>query len=45
MPKEYYVFLDDMLVAIDKIKKYVGSLSYDSFCADEMRMRACSRCT
>lgn len=43
MPKDYYVFLDDMLVAIDKIKKYVDSLSYDSFSADEMRIDAVLR--
>jgi len=43
MPKDYYVFFDDMLVAIDKIKRYVSSLSYDSFFEDEMRVDAVLR--
>ncbi len=43
MPKDYYVFFDDMLVAIDKIKKYVDSLSYEHFSADEMRIDAVLR--
>lgn len=37
MPKDHYVFFDDMLLAIDKIKKYVRFFSYDSFSEDELR--------
>ncbi|WP_407283211.1 DUF86 domain-containing protein [Methanolobus sp. WCC1] len=43
MPRDYYVFFDDMLLAIDKIERYVSSLSYDSFSEDEMRIDAVLR--
>lgn len=43
MPKDYEVFLEDILSSIDKIQAYVGDVSFDEFVKNEMRVDAVVR--
>lgn len=43
MPKDYTVFLKDILSSIDKIQTYVGDASFDEFVKDELRVDAVVR--
>jgi len=43
MPKDYRVYLDDMLEAIVKIRKYTAGLSNEEFRADEKTVDAVVR--
>ena len=43
MPKDYRVYLDDMLEAIVKIRKYTAGLSNEDFRADERTVDAVVR--
>lgn len=43
MPEDYSVFIEDILASIEKVQKYVGSLSFEEFSHDEMRIDAVLR--
>ncbi|KXS43390.1 DUF86 domain-containing protein [Methanolobus zinderi] len=43
MPRDYLVFFEDMLIAINKIKRYSANLSFEEFSKDEMRIDAVVR--
>lgn len=43
MPRDYLLYLDDMLEALDRVHRYVGDRSYDVFAHDEMLIDAVVR--
>lgn len=43
MPRDYRLYLDDILTAIAKIERYLGSADFATFCEDEMRIDAVVR--
>lgn len=43
MPKDSRVYFEDMLTSIEKVKRYVGSLTFEQFAHDEMRVDAVIR--
>jgi len=43
MPRDYKVYLDDILLATDKVARYMANLSREAFAADEMRVDAVVR--
>ncbi|MBF0472829.1 MAG: DUF86 domain-containing protein [Nitrospirae bacterium] len=43
MPRNYIMYLEDILKSSNKIIKYVGDASYDEFFVDEMRLEAITR--
>jgi uncharacterized protein with HEPN domain len=43
MHRDYSVYLEDILTAIDKIQKYVGGLPFNEFSQDDMRVDAVVR--
>ena len=43
MPREYRVYIKDILESIEKIEEYVGDVSFDEFMGDELRQDAVLR--
>jgi uncharacterized protein with HEPN domain len=43
MPRDFRLYLDDILEAIDSIQTYAGNLSYEDLIADRMRVDAIIR--
>jgi uncharacterized protein with HEPN domain len=43
MPRDYFVFFEDILEATHKIRKYTDGMSFQQFCEDEMRIDAVLR--
>ncbi len=43
MPKDYRVYLDDIIEAIEKIRQYVESMSFESFYSDPRTIDAVNR--
>jgi len=43
MPRDYKVYLNDILTSISKIERYVGDLSFQDFTQDDMRVDAVVR--
>ena len=40
MPRDYRVFLDDIVEATSKVLEYTSGLSYEQFCADRKTIEA-----
>ncbi len=43
MPKDYAVYLDDILAAIEKVENYTRGLSFEAFCKNQMVVDAVAR--
>ncbi|HEX8983193.1 MAG TPA: DUF86 domain-containing protein [Ktedonobacterales bacterium] len=43
MPRDYLLYLEDILTALDRIDRYTQGLSLEAFRADEMRIDAVVR--
>ena len=43
MPKDSKVYLEDMLASSEKVRRYVGALTFKQFASDEMRVDAVVR--
>jgi len=43
MPEDYSVFIEDILVSIEKVQRYVKCFSFEEFSLDEMRIDAVLR--
>ncbi len=43
MPRDYLLYLEDILTALDRIDRYTQGLSLEAFRADEMRVDAVVR--
>jgi uncharacterized protein with HEPN domain len=43
MPREYRLYLDDILGAVDRIHEYVGNMDYSDFMADKRTQDAVIR--
>lgn len=38
MPRDYLLYLEDMLEALDRVQRYVGDRSFEDFAHDELRI-------
>jgi uncharacterized protein with HEPN domain len=38
MPRDYRLYLDDILTSIDRVRYYVQGIDFDSFSHDSMRV-------
>lgn len=43
MPRDYKVYLDDMIVAIEKVRRYTAGMAFESFSKDEKTLDAVIR--
>ncbi|MGA8571096.1 MAG: DUF86 domain-containing protein [Desulfobaccales bacterium] len=43
MPKDYRVYIDDILESIGKIRLYIKGFSYEDFCGDQRTIDAINR--